>query len=277
LNAGGRYHKSREKEGVMTAATKASARKIVSYGWVPDIPDNRDVMFRKVYRMPAKLPSSVDLRPQCSPVEDQGQLGSCTANALVGALEFLTIKNKKPFADMSRLFVYYNERVIERSVKQDSGAMLRDGIKTLAKQGACTEKLWPYDVNKFTAKPTAACYKQALNHQILSYQRIDTVDEMRACLADGFPFVFGFTVYEGFESRDVAKTGVLNMPGSKEKVMGGHAVMGVGYDHRAKRFIVRNSWSESWGQKGYFTMPYAYLAKRNLSDDFWTIRGGELM
>ncbi len=156
--------------------------------------------------------SSVDLRPQCSPVEDQGQLGSCTANALAGALEFLLIKDKKPYADMSRLFIYYNERVVEHSVNQDSGAMIRDGIKTLAKQGACTEKLLPYDIKQFTKKPTPDCYKEALNYQITTYQRIDTVDEMRSCLADGFPFVFGFTVYESFESQDVAKTGVVPMP-----------------------------------------------------------------
>ena len=252
-------------------------RKIVRYGWVPDLPDNRDVMFRKAYRIPATLPASVDLSPQCSPVEDQGQLGSCTANALAGAMEFLMIKDKKPYADMSRLFIYYNERVLEHSVKQDSGAMLRDGIKTLAKQGACTEKTWPYNINAFTKKPNVASYKQALKYQILSYQRIDTVDEMRSCLADGFPFVFGFTVYESFESQQVAETGIVNMPGPAEKVMGGHAVLGVGYDDSQKRFKVRNSWSDGWGMKGYFTMPYEYVGNRNLSDDFWTIRSGEQM
>src|SRR5208283_2321016 len=177
----------------MAEAPKITIRKIARYGWIPDIPDKRDIMFRKAYRVPATLPPSVDLRPQCSPVEDQGNLGSCTANALVGALEFLMIKDQKPYADLSRLFVYYNERVVEGTVDKDSGAMIRDGIKTLADQGVCTEALWPYDISQFTVKPPDACYQEALNYEITSYQRIDTTDEMRSCLADGFPFVFGFT------------------------------------------------------------------------------------
>jgi len=186
-------------------------------------------------------------------------------------------KDKVSFLDFSRLFIYYNERVIGHSTKYDSGAMLRDGIKTLAKQGVCSEKKWPYIESRFTMKPNAACYKEALEHQITSYHRIMTLDEMRACLAEGFPFVFGFTVYESFESQQVAKTGVVQMPKPDERVVGGHAVLAVGYNDAKKRFIVRNSWGDSWGMKGYFTMPYDYLTDRNLSDDFWTIRRGELM
>jgi C1A family cysteine protease len=110
--------------------------------WMPDLPDQRDYKFGVVYKIPVKLPASVDLRAQCSPVEDQGNLGSCTANSLAGALEFLERKDQVAFADLSRLFIYYNERVIEHTVSSDSGAMLRDGIKTLAKQGVCTEALW---------------------------------------------------------------------------------------------------------------------------------------
>lgn len=262
-------------------AVQRSSLKVVhphgGYGWTPDLPDQRDYKFSAIYKIPTKLPSSVDLRAQCSPVEDQGQLGSCTANSLAGALEFLERKDKIVFADLSRLFIYYNERVIEHTVSSDSGAMLRDGIKTLAKQGVCAEAKWPYVITRFTKKPSATCYKQAAAHQITSYQRLSTVDEMRACLADGYPFVFGFTVYESFESAMVARTGKVNLPKSGEKVLGGHAVMAVGYNDKQKRFIIRNSWGPDWGKQGYFTMPYTYLDNRDLSDDFWTIRRGELM
>lgn len=242
------------------------------YGWVPDLPDHRDFLYNQVRAVPPSLPASVDLRSKCSPVENQGQLGSCTANALAGALEFLELENRTPFTDLSRLFIYYNERAIEHTIKSDSGAQIRDGVKTLAKQGVCPEKKWPYVISRFEIKPTPACYAEAKKHIITSYHRILTLDEMRTCLAEGFPFVFGFTVYESFESQEVARSGVVNMPDSGERVVGGHAVLGVGYSDKQRRFIVRNSWGRGWGQHGYFTIPYGYLASRNLADDFWTVR-----
>jgi C1A family cysteine protease len=260
----------------MSTTTKINKRSPKWYGWLPDLPDHRDFFYSAIAPRLVALPGKVDMRSKCSPVEDQGQLGSCTANALVGALEFLELKDGAPFVDLSRLFVYYNERVIEGTVDQDSGAFIRDGIKSLAKQGVCPEKQWPYRVSAFRKKPRAACYRTAKKHRIKSYHRISTVDEMLRCLAEGFPFVFGFTVYDAFESAAVARSGVLNMPGPKEKVVGGHAVMAVGYNDRARRFIIRNSWGSDWGQKGYFTMPYGYLSPdRNLADDFWTIRVAE--
>lgn len=241
-------------------------------GWIPDLPDQRDLLYADLRPSGVRLPKAVDLRPGMSPVEDQGQLGSCTANALAGNLEFLEIKSGQPLVDLSRLFIYYNERVIEHTVASDSGAQIRDGIKTLATQGVCPEKEWPYVISTFAKKPSAKCYTDAKKHTIQTYHRIASLAEMRACLAEGYPFVFGFSVYESFESASVAKTGVVNMPKSGERQLGGHAVCAVGYDDKAKRVLVRNSWGPAWGQKGYFTMPYDYVSNSNLSDDFWTIR-----
>jgi C1A family cysteine protease len=220
------------------------------------------------------MPPSVDLRSSCPPVVDQGELGSCTANAIAGALEFDQMKEKlDDIFPPSRLFIYYNERVIEHTVTEDSGAMIRDGIKSVAKDGAPHESLWPYNIANFKNKPSAAAYKDAAKHPAILYQRLtQTLDQLKGCLASGYPFVFGFSVYESFESQAVAKSGKVPMPKAKEKQIGGHAVLGVGYDDASKRFIVRNSWGTGWGMAGYFTIPYAYLTDSNLSDDFWTIK-----
>ena len=253
---------------------RTTRRSMAWYGWLPDLPDHRDRTYRLRALARRALPRSIDLRAGCSAIEDQGALGSCTANALVGALEFLEIKDGLHATDLSRLFVYYNERVIEGTASQDSGAMLRDGIKSLARQGVCPERSWPYRIARFAQRPGTACYRQGLAHRITVYERLDTLADMRNCLASGFPFVFGFTVYESFESTTVARTGQANMPRRGEAVLGGHAVCAVGYDDSNLRFLCRNSWGTRWGQGGYFTMPYAYLEDRNLSDDFWTVQRG---
>jgi len=244
------------------------------YGWIPDIPDHRDHLYAAPVVNLAALPASVDLRSQCPPVYDQGQLGSCTGNGIAGAIQFERMKLKlAPDFVPSRLFIYYSERVIEHTVNTDSGAMIRDGIKSVAKQGVCPENVWPYDIAKFADKPSAPCYEEALKHKVVQYQRlVQVVNQMKGCLASGYPFVFGFTVYESFESPEVAKTGVVPMPQSKEQVLGGHCMLAVGYDDSQQRFIVRNSWGDKWGMAGYCTMPYAYLGDPNLAADFWTIR-----
>jgi len=248
--------------------------KIKRYGWIPDLPDQRDRMFAAAPSTMGALPPRVDLRPSCPPVYDQGSLGSCTANAIAGALQFDEIKQQETDAfTPSRLFIYYNERVIEGTVDEDSGAMLRDGIKSVANQGAPHETLWPYRVSQFRTKPSAAAYRDAAGHQAVLYQRVPrTIDQFKGCLADGYPFVFGFSVYESFESAAVARSGVVPMPRPRESLLGGHAVLAVGYDDASGRFIVRNSWGPGWGQAGYCTMPYAYLLDGGLSDDFWTVR-----
>lgn len=242
---------------------------IQSYGWIPDRPDHRDYLYSAIAPK-VKLPLIVDLRPQDSPIENQGHLGSCTANALAGNLQFLEKICGKNYKDLSRLFIYYNERALEGTIDYDSGAMLRDGIKVLAKSGVCPETSWPYDISRFTVKPTALCYKEGLKRRITSYHLLQSVEEMQNCLAEGFPFVFGFTVYESFESLKVAQTGIVPMPKKSERAVGGHAVMAVGYDQKQKRFIVRNSWGPQWGQGGYFTLPNTYI--ETLASDFWTIR-----
>ncbi|MGA9365506.1 MAG: C1 family peptidase [Bacteroidota bacterium] len=252
-----------------------SSRVNAWYGWVPDRPDHRDKLYAAIAAPPKKLPTKVDLRAGCSPVENQGQLGSCTANALVGNLEFLEKKAGHVVADLSRLFIYYNERAMEGTVGEDAGAMIRDGVKSLVKLGVCSEKDWPYNIARFTQKPSSACYKEAANRQVMSYHRIIGLQQMKQCLAEGYPFVFGFSVYEAFESENVAKTGKLNLPKPREKQLGGHAVCAVGYDDSTKRVLVRNSWGVDWGLKGYFTMPYDYASDSNLADDFWTIRAFE--
>jgi C1A family cysteine protease len=253
----------------MTAPTPRQSR----YGWIPDLPDHRDHIFAAPSPILAQLPPSVDLRSHCpKTIFNQGPLGSCTANAIGAAFEYDLLKQELVDFMPSRLFIYYNERRMEGTVDSDSGAMIRDGVKSVAKQGVCTEDEWPYDIAKFTVRPTDKCYRDALTNRAVAYQRVpQTLNQLRGCLANGFPFVFGFTVYESFESAEVARTGVANLPSSGEAVLGGHAVLAVGYDDESTRFLVRNSWGAEWGMGGYFTLPYTYLTERNLSSDFWMV------
>ncbi len=248
-------------------------REIRHYGWIPDQPDQRDHLYAAPSQYLLALPASTDLRAKCPPVYDQGQLGSCTANAIAAAIEFDRMKQKVRDFVPSRLFIYYNERKIEGTVPTDSGAMIRDGIKSVASDGVCPEPEWPYVITKFATRPTAKCYRDAKLDRAVSYQSIvPNLTQMKGCLASGYPFIFGFTVYESFESAAVARTGHAPMPGWSERAVGGHAVMAVGYDESKQWFLARNSWGAGWGMKGYFTMPYSYLIQPGLSQDFWTIR-----
>lgn len=228
-------------------------------------------------KSPTALPPLVDLRSNCPPVYDQGQLGSCTANALVGALEYLEqsatkVAPRRRFVPLSRLFVYYNERVVEGTVKTDAGAMLRDGIKVLAKIGACSEPLFPYHISAFAHKPPPTAFNDALRRRIQTYAAVNQqVADLKQCLASGYPVSFGFTVYQSFQSVEVANTGIVPLPQTNEPVIGGHAVLLVGYNDADQTFLCRNSWSANWGLRGYFKMPYSYVTDPNEASDFWAI------
>jgi C1A family cysteine protease len=261
-------------------------RKTARYGWVPDLPDARDHVYAAPQIALAALPPSADLRSGCPPVYNQGRIGSCTANAIAAAFAFDLKKQGLAEFMPSRLFVYYNEREMEGHVQFDSGAQIRDGVKSVATLGVCSEDDWPYDDTPAASdggpfpdgardgqKPGQQCYDNALKNRCTTYRRvIRDLDQMRGCLAAGYPFVFGFTVYESFESQEVAHSGVAPWPQPGEQVIGGHAVLAVGYDDASQTFTVRNSWGDGWGQAGYFTLPYAYLTTRGMSSDFWTLR-----
>lgn len=235
--------------------------------WHPDLPDHRDLKFKA--KKTTDIKDMVDLREFATKIEDQGELGSCTAHAITSAIELQIKKNNGLSTDLSRLFVYYQERFMEKTVKTDSGAIIRDGIKACAKIGVPVETLWPYSVTRFTERPSVNAYKNAATRKILKYKRVTDLESMLHCLTEGNPVVFGFSVYESFESDKVAKTGIMPYPKKSEKLIGGHAVLAVGYDYKKERILVRNSWGEDWGLKGYFWMPFKVVDNRDMSDDFW--------
>lgn len=242
------------------------------WGWVPDHPDHRDHDYRYALMAPTiEPPKMVDWRKRCPPVYNQGILGSCTGNGIAGACEVDMVKQGGKSWTPARLFIYYNERVIEGSVNQDAGAMIRDGIKSVVKQGVPPETMWPYVVGKYAKKPSLTAYAEALRHRVSSYHRVDNtnLNEMKTCIAQGNTIVFGMSVFESFESSAVAKTGIVPMPAKNESMVGGHCMLIVGYDET--HWIARNSWGEEWGLAGYCRIPHAYLTNAGLADDFWTI------
>jgi C1A family cysteine protease len=253
----------------MPRPTKIS---IPKYQWRRDKPDSRDHLYSAA---PVALPTSVDLRQYCSAIEDQGQLGSCTGNAIAGIVELMQRKqNPVKARDVSRLFIYYEERVLEGTVNDDSGAYIRDGIKVVNKKGAPLESLWPYVVARFRVKPTSSAYTDALKRKATAYQRVTNFTGVKTALSQGYPVVIGFDVYESFESQTVATTGMMPYPNvATEQYLGGHAVAIVGYNDTLNggRFICRNSWGTGWGDQGYFYMPYQVIQNTNMSSDFWII------
>jgi C1A family cysteine protease len=241
------------------------------YGWRRGLPTHK---FHRRYSLmdAGALPKEVDLEPFQPKIYDQGALGSCTSNAWGGFYEFLAKKiGKTDPGTPSRLFIYFNERALNDDTGEDSGASLADGANVLSTDGAPPETDWPYDIAKFAEQPPQSVYAEGKKHLILSpYQVAQDLTTMKEVLASGYNIPIGFTVYESFESAEVARTGMVPMPGSYEQVLGGHAVEVVGYSDSKSMWKVRNSWGVSWGQNGYFWMPYAYLLSEQLADDFWS-------
>jgi len=199
---------------------------------------------------------------------DQGNLGSCTANALCYSFVY-----DNPTYSPSRLFLYYNERLLDKDVNEDAGSTLTQGINALEKYGVCSESTWPYIINKFTIKPPTNAYTEGLQHLVLSANRVQqTMSSMKGCLISGFPFVVGIEVYSSFETASVAKTGYVPMPNTRtEQLLGGHAVLCVGYSDTKSVWIMKNSWGPNWGDKGYFYLPYNYLLSSTMAGDMWQI------
>lgn len=242
---------------------------VPKFHWVKDKPDNRDYLYKTT---PVKTPNTVDLRPWCTYIEDQGNLGSCTGQAIAGAIEYLNKKSGK-INDISRLFIYYYERAILGTIGYDSGAYIRDGIKVVSKNGAPLEQYWPYVIRKFTTTPTNTAISDAAKRKVTLYERITNLQGCINALANGYPITVGFYVYSSFMSSSVRTTGIMPYPNTaRERLLGGHAVLLVGYNNSTKRFIARNSWGTSWGDRGYFYMPYEVINNRAMSDDFWIIK-----
>ena len=246
------------------------------------------------------LPAKMDLRLYDSPIENQSPLGACVAHATTSALEMLEIKASAPKSkilawikltaikvgravlnffrvinwyakDLSRLFVYYNARDLEGMAASDSGCNIRDAIKTLSNQGVCQEKEWPYNPNMVTTKPRDDCYTDAKNHIVDEYKAVQTLDDIRSCIASGYPVVIGMTIYYSFEFGSINQTGIVTMPNTGEDIIGSHAVLVVGYDDNKQLLTVRNSWGDKWGKGGYFYLPYNYAKDPSLVWDCWVM------
>jgi len=296
----------------------AIRRRMLSMGWLPDYPDFRDLTVEhetvsnrlqklgqtdSIKKMITKaganvatkkaLPASVSLVQWFSPIEDQGQLGSCTANATVGMVEYFERRAFGNHIDASRLFLYKTTRNLMRE-KGDTGAFLRSAMGALVLFGIPPEEYWPYNIASFDKEPTAFCYAFAQNYQAISYYRLDppgtTPDQLllriKTNLAAGLPSMFGFTVYSSISQAE-QMGGKIPYPTKGEKIEGGHAIVVAGYDDTIKikntlvggtettgAFLIRNSWGTSWGENGYGWLPYDYVLK-GLADDWWSLLKNE--
>lgn len=246
------------------------------YGWIPSRSDPRDHHRALTFEERATaLPAEFSLRDRMPPVYDQGKLGACTANAIAACVQYQETKQAEPAGQEppSRLFIYWNERSLEGTVESDSGAQIRDGMKVVCKIGAPAESDWPYDITQFTVKPSLKAFMDARMHEARYGRVTQSAHSFMASVFFGRPVVFGFTVFDSFETK-IGPDGVMPFPDiHRERLLGGHAVVIVGYRqiNSHLHFEVRNSWGDQWGDRGYFWMPAEYAVTPQLCSDFWHI------
>jgi C1A family cysteine protease len=252
----------------------ARARSLVlpsgrGHGWRPDTPDHRDVAFKAKFSG-GVIPDVVQLDDTAFPaVRDQGDLGSCTGHGVTGALMYRLRVRKHPVQTrLSALYAYYQGRVIEACVKEDSGCEIRDVVKAAAKIGVATESSWPYDVRKFARTPPHTADKTAASHQVVRYYRCLDIDDILHAIAAGLPVVGGFSCFSNLD--DGPEPGVIPMPGPKDTLDGGHCVWFCGGNARTRVLVFQNSWSREWGANGFGSLPFEYVEK-GLADDFWAV------
>ncbi|CAF0750320.1 unnamed protein product [Adineta ricciae] len=244
--------------------------------YLPQRPELRQSFADHVIYNSNQLPPKVDLRPNMTPVEDQSRIGSCVANTLAGAYEYLTKKANGYDIDVSRLFIYYNARAQDSQSGQltDSGCSMTNGIESLQAHGVCLESMWPYNIENVNMPPYQELYQAADDFKITeAFQLESDLHQMKSCLAQGFPFAFGLKLFTSFDKA--SRTGVVPMPDESEQSReshGSHALLAVGYSDQSASFIVRNSWGKYWGDNGYCYIPYDYLANPNFCFDMWTVR-----
>ena len=242
-----------------------------------DKTDEHDYVFGAPRRVLKGLPERRNLWDASWPAAfDQDELGACTANAISMAIWFLMMKQGIPAWLASRLFIYWNERFLEGTWQTDSGASLRDGMKTICADGVLPETEYPYDITMFANRPPQLAYAIAQAHQVLMYQRVNDLEQCKGCIAQGYPFLFGVKVFDSFAEAATRRSGDVPMPKrgwwSGEKTLGGHAILCTGYDDLTQRFNLLNSYGRGWGKNGTGTIPYAYMADPELCFDRWTIR-----
>lgn len=255
-------------------ATNAFAQQSHRFGWKPDLDKISPPFELKRGVAAAVIKPVTNLTLMMPPIRDQGDLGSCTGHGVGRVLDYAHYLKARRFFNPSPLFIYYNERVMEGTIEEDAGAMIADGIASVNRLGAASERCWPYDISKFARRPKAACYKTALNKQALKYYKVDNGDgvSIRKALSMDLPVVFGCYVYNGIYSV-TAQNPVLPMPSGRP--VGGHCMVITGSNDAKQLYSVDNSWGTAWGLNGRFLIPYAYIHNRRVTDDCWVIELSE--